>query len=532
MSSASHPHSPAQPPADPAAARPARQKRWPEVLVLAAYALLVLLTTLRHEIWKDEAQAWLIACSSDNLADLFGFLEIEAHPALWYLCLWVLSRFSDHVLLMQLFHALLAIVTAALLVFCAPMRFWQRAMAVFGYYLVYEYAIIARNYVLGALLCFAVCALVSRRNRAMIWIGVLLALLANTSAQGAILGAGLGGGLAVDWLVGWRARRPQLAPAWHVVLAALLCAGGLLASYAVVAQYPTDTPRITQTYVRIQSPGDALEKFLPLSRAIVPLPQLDAHPWGTHILATASSRAVRFGFAALGLLIALAACVLLLPKPAVWTTAIVAGGGLWMLMAFVFEGFPRHHGHYFILLLVVMWLWHEYPTLDWPRLRALQSVEQRHQPIANVLLGLVLALHMFAGLQLIALDLLGPFSRAREVAAYLREHYPPDTLVMGYPDTESSSVRAQLRRPVFYLESQSFGGPVNWVLRGRTPEDADPIALAREALKQQAPAGEWAVLLLQNDEQSRDGVELVLEKRFTPGREQFIIYRARLAGGE
>lgn len=513
------------------------RRRWfsPAVLIVAAYAVLVLVTTLRHEIWKDEAQAWLIACSSADLGQLFWFLKTEAHPPLWYLCLWVLSRFSDHVLLMQLFHALLAIGTAALLVFGAPMRLWQKAMAVFGYYLVYEYAIIARNYVLGALLSFAVCALIARRHRAMIWIGVLLALLANTSAQGAILGAGLGAGLAVDWLMGWRARRPQLAPAWHVALAALLCAGGLAASYAIVAQYPTDTPRITQTYEGIQSAGDALEKFLPLSRAIAPVPALDAQPWGTHILATHSSSAVRFGFATAGLLFALAACVLLLPRPAVWTTAIVAGGALWLLMAFVFEGYPRHYGHYLLLLLVVLWLWHVYPAPAWrpgSRMAALEQFGRRLRPAGNMLLATLLALHMFAGFQLVVLDLLGPFSRAKEVAAFLREHHPRDTLVMGYPDTESSSVRAQLRRPVYYLESQSFGGPVNWVARGRTPEDADPIALAREALLLHAAEGQWAVLLLQNDEQTRDGVELVLEKRFTPGREQFIIYRARLAGGE
>ena len=39
-----------------------------------------------HEIWRDEAQAWLIARDTP-LKDLFSVLKHEGHPAGWFLLL-------------------------------------------------------------------------------------------------------------------------------------------------------------------------------------------------------------------------------------------------------------------------------------------------------------------------------------------------------------------------------------------------------------------------------------------------------------
>ena len=39
-----------------------------------------------HELWRDEAQAWLIA-RDVPLSRLFAELHYEGHPALWFLLL-------------------------------------------------------------------------------------------------------------------------------------------------------------------------------------------------------------------------------------------------------------------------------------------------------------------------------------------------------------------------------------------------------------------------------------------------------------
>jgi len=46
------------------------------------YAFLVALGISRHEIWRDEAQAWLIVRDVGSLGELFHVLRYEGHPAL------------------------------------------------------------------------------------------------------------------------------------------------------------------------------------------------------------------------------------------------------------------------------------------------------------------------------------------------------------------------------------------------------------------------------------------------------------------
>lgn len=502
------------------------QRLWPWLL-WGAHAGLILATTLRHEVWRDEAQAWLIATASSGPSELFSHLRYEGHPALWYACLWLLGRVTDHPAAMQLFHALLAIATAALLIFASPFRLWQKALLVFGYFFVYEYAAISRSYGMGVLLTFAVCALISRRPRPMIWIGGLLFLLANTSIYGAILSAGIGAGLAVDWLMtGTRERRTA---AWRIGVAVLLCAVGVAACYHQVRRYPADEPRFNTSFETVQSTGQALGKLLPLARAVLPIHVQSESPWGTHYLINYQPYPVRFWFAMAGALLVGAATLVLLPKPALWTTAAVAGGGLLAFTAFVFEGFTRHHGHYFVLVIVVLWLWHQYVTPHKPRLLArAEALLNRARPAGTALLAALLCVHVYAGFQAALWDLQHPFSRAAEVAGYLRRHYPEGTLIMGFRDAPASTVAAHLRRPMLYLESQRFGGPVNWKARNSRPPGASsrPLLLVQEALVRHSGSGEGVVVSQVNLESSE---QLMLEEvaRFGPGREEFVVYWAR-----
>jgi len=54
--------------------------------LLACYALVNAMAALRFELWKDNAQAWLIARDAP-LSQLFAQLRFEGHPFLWYILL-------------------------------------------------------------------------------------------------------------------------------------------------------------------------------------------------------------------------------------------------------------------------------------------------------------------------------------------------------------------------------------------------------------------------------------------------------------
>ena len=61
---------------------------------LALFAGLLALVTIRHEMFGDEAQAWLIARDSRNLLELAQHLRYEGHPALWYVLLYLPAHLS------------------------------------------------------------------------------------------------------------------------------------------------------------------------------------------------------------------------------------------------------------------------------------------------------------------------------------------------------------------------------------------------------------------------------------------------------
>ena len=109
-----------------------------------------------HEKWADEAQAWLIARDLSLETIWFHEMRYEGTPALWQ---------HDFVgRSARVFHAgygaigyigaLVAIAGAAVLLFKAPFPRFIRWLLVFGYVIVYQYAVIARPYTLLPLLAF------------------------------------------------------------------------------------------------------------------------------------------------------------------------------------------------------------------------------------------------------------------------------------------------------------------------------------------------------------------------------------------
>ena len=168
-------------------------QKWESIgnyIVLLAYSAVVLFTVRYHEKWADEAQAWLIARDLDLKTIWFHELRYEGHPGLWHTILWI----AQHI-----FHARYgaigyiglagATAGAALLIFKAPFPRYIRWPLAFTYFMVYQYAVIARPYTLLPLLAFAAAMLfkdIQHPER----MTVVLVLLANLSLHGTIIEIG------------------------------------------------------------------------------------------------------------------------------------------------------------------------------------------------------------------------------------------------------------------------------------------------------------------------------------------------------
>lgn len=171
------------------------RSHWPEWGTLFFYAALVALAIPYHEPWVDEAQAWQLARNL-SLASLFKtYIRYEGSPGLWHLLLWMMARI--HIGYTGLHWICGAIATAAvwLLIFWSPFPRYLKLSLPFTYFLLFQYVIVARNYVLVPLLLFFA-AIMWRKNP--FWLVLALGLLANASLHAAVISGGLAAVYAIE----------------------------------------------------------------------------------------------------------------------------------------------------------------------------------------------------------------------------------------------------------------------------------------------------------------------------------------------
>lgn len=173
--------------------------------VFVCLAALVLYTVSKHEPWADEADTWLEVRDLHWLRLLFGELRYDGHLPLWHSVIWV----GMHVFRVTYDHfvfigGVCGITGLAILIFLAPFPRALRYIIAGSFFFAYQYAVIARPYVLMPLLGF-LAAHFYRQGLARIYsFAIVTGLLIQDSSYAAVVGTGLAGFYA------W-----QLAPRWN-----------------------------------------------------------------------------------------------------------------------------------------------------------------------------------------------------------------------------------------------------------------------------------------------------------------------------
>ncbi len=157
-------------------------KKIPYIIVVLFIVLSVLLI-INHEPWVDEAQAWLVARDVPNLASLVDQMGYEGSPALWHIILLPFAKSGAPYSSMAVIHFLVMLTAIILFIRNAPFSPLQKFLFVFGYYIFYEYNIIARSYVLTVLILFVIASIYKTRFKRPILYSILLLLLANTNVH-------------------------------------------------------------------------------------------------------------------------------------------------------------------------------------------------------------------------------------------------------------------------------------------------------------------------------------------------------------
>ena len=466
----------------------------------AAFLAVVAAVTARHEMWRDEAQAWLLARDAASPLALLRAMKYEGHPGLWHLILWPLAHLSWNPAWMQAAHVAIAAGAAFILLRFAPFSWPVKILLLGGYYFAYEWGVIARNYAVGVALLFGFCALYEQRWLRFPILGVLLFLLCHASIYTLLIVIVLLPTLAIEFAVSYAVRcRGAERCLGRFLLGLAIGACGVYAGIRQVAP-PPDTGFAAAWHWR-WSPERMQSVAGAVPNAYLPVPVAQAEFWNTcRFLEEPAGEGGAFwippkeraGF----VFIALAAgSLFFLKRP--WLI-VPYWLGTFALLAFFYVKYPgahRHHGHLWLLFVALLWMSYGYRPwrLPWRAVDWLPDFWDRHR--MKALLPL-LAVHVWGAWVAARTDWQEPFTQAKAAAARIRTEFPDRSRVFfageGAPQATAVASYLGLER-VFYPDRDQFGSYMIWDNRRGS---VDPRTMLARIARVRARTGKDAVLIL------------------------------------
>lgn len=411
---------------------------------------------IHHEMWRDEVQAWLLARDSTSIINLFANMKYEGHPAFWHLCLMPLTRINASPIMMQVFHLLIAATTVFLFTRYAPFNKVQKFLFSFGYFALYEYAIVARNYAIGVLLIIIFCVLYRERYKRFVWIGIVLILLSHTSVHALIVVIAIGLGLLCEYLYFYCCREETLNANRHHIWIGFVLIGFGIVTAVLQLNPPSDTGFAVgwNFNFTIQRMNNIVRI---ITNAFLPFTRPARGFWG-------SNRLYSYEFFQL---IRLSLCYLIifwcvlrfLKRPTVLIMYVTATVGLLAFFYVKYGGSIRHHGFLFFTFILTSWIYYDCPEIKLPT----NFISNLAQRCFSFVFTCILIIHYLGGITAIAMEKRHVFSYGKETAEYIKQQDMQDLPMVGDTDFAVSTVVGYLEKDkVYYPKGCRFGSFVRW----------------------------------------------------------------------
>lgn len=502
------------------------------VAVTFLYFLMGFFFIFLHEPWRDEQQAWLLARESTSFTELLSHLKYEGHPPIWHLCLMVITRIWNNPFGMQVFHLLLATGTTFCVVSYSPFSRLQNWLFVFGYFSVFEYSLIARNYAIAVLIIVIVSSLSRRRFEWFGLIAVLLGILCQACVHGAIIAIAFYTSLMAEYLLRrTRGLDFERLPTHQLVVGSVLFFAALGASFLQMLP-PSDSGFMTEWHTSFDLKRAEIA-LGGVARSYLPLPVLRRDFWNSNFTELLPwSRSIQAAIAC-GFLYCSSRVLL---KSTLSVILFLLGTiGLVVFAYAKHSGGMRHDGFLFIVWFVSIWV---AKSLDDDG----QSLELSEHASEYALswersskfLTALLFVHFAGGLAALVQEYRYEFSGGRHAANIIaRSDLQDSTFLVCEPDYIAPAILPYLSRPsATFLRGNRSGSFIVWD-RARLAGEPDSI---REILRRVTALADDALLATNSTIDVADSSEWKLDflgesnVSIVPD-EQIFIYRIRRLSG-
>ncbi len=409
--------------------------------LLIAYIAIVSVVSYNHEAWRDEVDPWLLARDVD-LPGLYRYTRNSGHPGLWHIILIPFAKLGFPNFTLSIVHLSFAISTAYLFLFRSTLKKYMVVLLLFGYYFLFEYVVVSRNYALSIFLLFTVAAIYEKRFINPILFGFILFLSANCNIYATIITSGIGLIYFIEIIEQKKYESKVLVGLSLIILGGVVCILQVLPS----ADRQT-SPTNSGMFHMVNSMA------LPLSMAYSFLPGIVSKRiyWSFLVIPVGF-----FAFFHVKKIFIFFTWVILL---------------LLFFYTFIFMNGHRHAG--FLLITIVLALWIK-PYYDTPRKEVIydslldfcMSFIKQPEKLFNLILTISLIVSVRFSFQESLKDIRYSYSNAKEMSEFILENgYDNDKFIISThkPDNGKTVLYFLKNKKSFYYPSlDSFGSHMWW----------------------------------------------------------------------
>ena len=414
------------------------------VLLASLFFLLSFLLMLHHEPWRDETRPWIYARGDYPMLDYIMTREFygATHPMditgiypslLYHLGLSYISYSITNILVM--------LASVILFLRYAPVSKFQKALFVFGYYIFYEYNIIARSWSFSILFLFCIAVMYKDRFKKPIMYNMLLFLLALTHIYVFILAAILAALYYFELFfpkVGINAHSTMDTPSF--TKKQILCLSLLIIGFSYIF-YPNLNPKNVPEQFTEWNTEISIKHLGTIPTAVIdaylPIPKLQIEFWQTR----------GFSRALYGIPIFLATMLFFVNRIKPFLLYVALCSSLFALFFFRAIAAFRHAGLLFIIFFFCLWIAKEYKENERWKITVSPKV------LSSILIFLLLIQVIAAGIAFYY-DWNYEFSSAERAASFLKENgfLNNTTFIASYPSVEMVSILLRTPEyPKFYF---------------------------------------------------------------------------------
>jgi hypothetical protein len=410
------------------------------LLLTVLYFIISLFGILHHELWLDEAHHWLLARDSHSLVDLFRYTRYEGHPILWNILLYGITQFTVNPFWMQFLH--ISIATTAVFVFLkkAPFSWKFKTLFIFGYFMLFEYNLISRNYVSGVLFLFLACSIYKDRKEKFTLLCIYLALASNTHLIFTVIGFALFLTILFERLSDNELLHKKTFQLgfWIFLFGIFLCIAQILP--------PGDT-RFFNRAEQIPVYEKFIKGFISLFKGLVTIPDFRTiHFWNSNLLVNLSKPIS----AILGLLAYFLPIVLFYKNKKVLFFTYVALIGTQLFFYVTQLSATRYDGMNYVIIIMALWIEYYHDN-------AANNLAFLKTPIVTVLL----LIQFFSGMYAWSMDIIYPFCVAKETVDYLNtKKINTDNVISVTCD--GTLISPFLEKKVYFLCNGSLQSYCHW----------------------------------------------------------------------